>query len=159
MFRVLRAAPAAASVLTILALGGCATVPADVDGTTDRISGGVLRVGITANPPWTDLSGAEPTGTEVELIEGFAREQDAEIEWTEGSESVLADALHEGALDVAVGGFTDDTPFMDKAALTDVYTETRAPAGTEKHVMLARAGENRLLVTLEEYLRANGARS
>lgn len=157
MVRTRRAAYAAASVLTVLALVGCGPIPADVDGTTDRISGGVLRVGVTANPPWTELTADAPAGSEVDLIEEFAREQGAEIAWTEGAESALADGLHAGTLDIAVGGFTDDTPFADKAAVTDVYTETAtATGGTEKHVMLTRAGENRLLMTLEVFLRAHG---
>lgn len=141
-----------------LVLAGCG-IPVDTDGTIDRVRGGELRVGITHNPPWTDTSSSgSVSGTEVELIEEFAASLDADIEWRESSEGVLADALREGDIDIAIGGFTDDTPWTDKAAVTAPYTEVRNDRGvTEKHVALARAGENRLLVTLEEFLRENGS--
>jgi ABC-type amino acid transport substrate-binding protein len=118
-----------------------------------------MRVGITHNPPWTDTSSSGPvTGSEVTLLEEFAESRDAEIDWVEGSEGVLADALREGDIDVAIGGFTDDTPWTEKAAVSAAYREVRNDRGVmEKHVVLSRLGENRLLVELEEFLRKNGA--
>lgn len=148
---------ATASVVLIAALTGCAAIPADVDGAYDRARDEGLRVGITSNPPWTDASGDEPRGIEVDLIEGFAEDIGADVEWTVGTEAVLVDELHEGRLDVAIGGFTDDTLWVDKVATTAAYREVRSERGvTEKHVMLTRAGENRLLVELEAFLRENG---
>ena len=151
----------AASALLIVVLAGCAQIPADVDGTVDRLAeGGSLRVGVTANPPWTETTGDEPSGTEVDLVEAFAAEHGADIEWSEGSEAVLAEALRAGSLDVAIGGFVDTSPWTDKAAFTDIYTEVTGPGGvTEKHIMFTRPGENRLLVMLEVFLRENGAAS
>ena len=146
-----------ASVLAVaIALSGCARIPADTAGTLDRVRDGELRVGITHNPPWTDTSGS-PAGNEVELVERWASDLGAEISWTQASESVLAEALHRGELDLAIGGFTDDTPWTDRAAMTEPYTEAPDDTGrTRKHVILARPGENRLLVTLEEFLRDEG---
>jgi len=145
--------------MATLALAGCGQIPADVDGTTDRIRGGEVRIGITHNPPWTDTSGPQPTGSEVELMQEFADTLDAEIEWREDSEGVLADALHEGVIDVAIGGYTDDTPWTDLAAVTGPYLEVQNERGAvEKHVMLTRAGENQLLVRLETFLLENGDR-
>ncbi|MFD1491640.1 MULTISPECIES: transporter substrate-binding domain-containing protein [Microbacterium] len=154
-----RVRPAAAMALAgILLLTACTSIPADAAGTSDRVRGGELRAGVTHNPPWTDTSTAEPTGSEVALVESLARGLDARVEWVEGSEAVLADALHEGELDIAVGGFTDDTPWTEQAAVTAVYREVRNDRGvTEKHVMLTRSGENRFLVTIEDHLRENGA--
>jgi ABC-type amino acid transport substrate-binding protein len=141
-----------ALVLVIL-LAACGTVPADAEGTSERVRGGELRVGVTHNPPWTDTSAGDPAGSEVALMAAFARELDARIDWMEGSEAVLADALREGELDVAVGGFTQDTPWTDRAAVTTVYREVENERGVrEKHVLLTRSGENRFLVTLEEFL-------
>jgi ABC-type amino acid transport substrate-binding protein len=146
--------PKAALVMVLAALlTGCGmAVPADPHGTLDRIDGGSLRVGVTENAPWVELDGAEPTGSEAELISDFADEQNATIDWTEGSEAVLVSALERGELDVVIGGFLDDTPWSDKAAATRPYTESEGPDGPEKHVMLARMGENALLVALEEHL-------
>lgn len=160
MDRSLRLLGTAASAVALGVLAGCGAVPADVDGTLERVrADGELRVGVTSNVPWTDTSSAEPTGTEVDLIEEFARRHGADVAWTEGSEATLADSLKGGVIDVAIGGFTDDTPWTDKAAVTDAYAEVTASDGSvEKHVMLTRAGENRLLVELETYLREEGPR-
>lgn len=153
-------APASVALVALLAvLTACGPFPTDADGTTDRVRDGELRVGITHNPPWTDTSGAPPGGSEAALMAEFAAGLDAEIDWVDGSEAVLVDALHEGDLDVAIGGFLADTPWTEEAAVTTVYREVRNARGvTEKHVMLTRAGENRFLVTLEEFLRGSGGR-
>lgn len=143
-----------AGLLCAVALSACGPFPTDTEGTLDRVRGGDLRVGVVHNPPWTDTSGAQPRGSEVTLVERFAAEQGAGISWREDSEAVLADALRAGELDIAIGGFTADTPWSDRAAVTDTYLESVTDDGvTEQHVMLTRAGENRFLVTLEEFLR------
>ncbi|MFJ6654338.1 transporter substrate-binding domain-containing protein [Microbacterium sp. NPDC091313] len=153
-----RAAAVAAATGTLLVLLSACALPLDTDRTSDRLDGGELRVGVTDNPPWVDLSVGEPRGTEVELLERFAAEAGASVTWREGSEGVLADALHAGELDVAIGGYTDDTPWTTDAAVSAVYRETTTDGGvTEKHVVLTRMGENRLLVDLETFLRENGA--
>jgi polar amino acid transport system substrate-binding protein len=75
------------------------------------------------------------------------------VEWTVGSESVLVDELERGELDLVIGGFRDDSPWVDKAALTSAYAEAEGPDGKpQKHVMLAPLGENRFLVALETFL-------
>ncbi|MFS0853659.1 transporter substrate-binding domain-containing protein [Microbacterium sp. 179-I 3D4 NHS] len=142
------------AVLALLLTGCGVSVPADPHGTLDRAENGTLRVGVTENAPWVELDGgrAEPTGSEPELISAFAEEHDATIDWTEGSEAVLMSALERGELDIVIGGFLDDTPWIDKAAATRPYTESEGPDGPEKHVVLARMGENALLVALEEFL-------
>jgi len=151
-----RRAVVASTLAVALTATGCASIPADTAGTLDRVRDGELRVGITHNPPWTDTSGA-PAGTEVQLVERMASDLGAEIAWTQASEAVLAEALHRGELDLAIGGFTDDAPWTDRAAVTEPYAEAEDDTGrTRKHVMLARPGENRLLVALEEFLRAEG---
>ncbi|GAA1536817.1 hypothetical protein GCM10009803_16860 [Microbacterium ginsengiterrae] len=143
-----------AAVVLVLALTGCGIqVPADPHGTTERVEGGVLRVGVTDNPPWVVLDGpGDPAGTEVDLVSGFAGRLDAEVEWTEGSEARLLQDLERGRIDMVVGGFLDDTPWSDRGGMTRVYTEVSGEDGPEKHVMIVRMGENRLLSTLESYL-------
>lgn len=137
----------------LLLLSGCAAVPADPDGTLERVNEGDLRVGITHNPPWTEIRGTgSPSGHEVRLVQRFARSQGADVRWTVASEAVLVDALSDGDLDLVIGGFIDDTPWTDKAAITAPFRESEVDGRVEKHVMLAPLGENRFLVTLEEFL-------
>jgi len=141
------------AALALLLVGCGMQVPADPRGTLDRVENGVLRVGATENPPWVELGGAgEPSGSEPELVSAFAEQLDAEVEWTTGSEARLLDALDRGELDMVVGGFLDDTPWVDLGAVTQPYLEIATAQGQEKHVMIVRMGENRLLTTLETFL-------
>lgn len=140
---------AAATVMLV----GCSSIPADPDGTLDRVQGGTLRVGFTENAPWVVLpEDGEPTGTEPDLVRAFAERIDAAVEWTQGSETRLADALERGELDVVVGGVLDDTPWVESAATTRPYAEISTADGTERHVMLTPMGENAFLVALETFL-------
>src|SRR5690606_22519180 len=103
----------AVAVLTLaLGLTGCATTfPADPEGTLDRVSGGTLRVGISPNGDWSEMTDdGEASGIEVDLGEDFARSIDADIAWVEGSEEHIMTQLEEGALDLVIGGFTDQSP-------------------------------------------------
>ena len=140
--------------LAALALVGCGlSIPADPDGTLETVTGGVLEVGVSPSPPFTDLSGDEPTGSEVELVESFARSIEAEISWTEGGEEELVEQLSSGELDLVIGGITDQTPWSSDVAPTRAYAETtEADGSTTKHVMLTPMGENAFLSALERHL-------
>ena len=148
----------AAAFLAVAALTGCVAIPVDPEGTLERASGGILRVGMSEHPPWTELDDGERTGVEVDLVEQFAESIDAEIEWQDGGEESLIEQLHAGALDVVVGGLTAKSPWADQAALTRPYVVVTSPSGSpEPHVMASRMGENALLVALERFLEQHEA--
>lgn len=165
--RSLRATPAVGVVVVLLALvtvlaSGCgSSFPKDTDGSLDRITGGALRVGVSENPPWTEVSDdGGVTGREVDLVAGFAQQQDADLEWTPGAESELIMAMARGDLDVVVGGLTSDSPWEKEVALTRSYAQEVTPDGdTEQMVMATPLGENALLVALETYLAQTGEAS
>jgi polar amino acid transport system substrate-binding protein len=144
---------ALAVVLALAAAAAGCRVPADPDGTLDRVSGGVMRVGIAHNPPWTEVRGSEGGGLEAELAEGFARRLDARVEWTVDTEAELVERLELGELDLVVAGLTKKTPWSKHAAVTRPYAEAPNRQGKpEPHVMAAPLGENAFLVELERYL-------
>jgi ABC-type amino acid transport substrate-binding protein len=155
-----RRAAAVAAALVVLMLSGCGIrIPADPDGTLDRVEGGVLRAGISPNGDFVRVDGDEPTGSEIETLDGFARSLDAEVEWTVGSEESLVRGLEDGTLDVVAGGFTDETPWTNKAGMTRPYTETALADGTTvKLVMLVPLGENAFVSSLETFLTAESER-
>jgi ABC-type amino acid transport substrate-binding protein len=148
----------AAAVVLVALLTGCAsvTIPTDPDDTLTQVTGGTLRVGVSVNPPWTDFpdgTGSDPTGSEVTLVEEFARTLDAEVEWTAGSEEGLVGQLERGELDLVIGGLTAQAPWSEKAALTYRYTVVTGPDGSQElHVMAVPMGENAFLVALERFL-------
>lgn len=155
---------AAVALLALLTafLAACGTpFPKDTDGSLDRITGGTLRVGVSENPPWTEVGDDDSvTGREVDLLTGFAREYDATVEWTPGAESELIMAMARGDLDIVVGGLTADSPWEKEVALTRAYAQEVTPDGdTEEMVMATPLGENALLVALETYLAHAGEAS
>jgi hypothetical protein len=111
-------------------------LPADPEDTLERVTGGVLRVGVSPNPPHTEVRGtAEPVGNEVVLVRSSPPPA-GEIEWTVGGEEMLILALEHGDLDLVIGGLTADTPWTEHAAITKPYAEATDPAGEQ-----GRAGD------------------
>lgn len=126
------------------------TVPADPDGTLARVSGGELRVGASPAPGLVDVSGGEPSGDLVDLVDDFARSIDATSKWTVRGEEELVTMLERGELDLAVGGFTEQTPWSDRAGASRGYRVTGADG--EPIVLLVPLGENAFLGELERFL-------
>ena len=116
-----------------IAAAGC-RIPDDVNGTLDRVEGGVLRVGVTEHDPWVKLGGGEPAGVEPELAREFAATVDARIDWKEGSERELVEALHEGQLDLVLGGFDAKSPWKKEVAFTRPYFDTEVVIGVRPGV-------------------------
>lgn len=138
---------------TILLLGvgallaGCGLeIPTDPDGTLDRIRlGGLIRVGASPSRGWVDLSGGgAPQGREPSLVSGFADHLGADLKWTVAGEEHLVALLEDAAIDLAVGGFTEDNAWVDKVGLTRAYVG--------HHVMMVPLGENALQSELERWL-------
>lgn len=147
-----RAVFSAAALLLAISLSGCAlTIPADPDGTLQSVTGSELRVGVSADPGLVETDRETPTGSIPDLVTGFADGIDAEVDWTNGSEETLVGMLERGDLDLVVGGFTADTPWVDRAGVTRGYPGIDGAEGREI-VMLVPLGENAFLSELERYL-------
>ncbi|WP_341579688.1 hypothetical protein [Microbacterium schleiferi] len=130
-----------------VALTACG-VPADPDGTTTQVQGAVLRAGASPSEGEVVINGRRVSGPLADLIDGFAADMDARVVWTIGSEEQLVDALENGTLDVAVGGMSAQTPWVDRAGVTREYF---LPTG-ESFVVLLPLGENGFQAALEHYL-------
>ena len=113
---------------------------------------------MSADPGLVDTDRNTPTGSIPDLVAAFADGIDAEIDWTYGSEETLVGMLERGDLDLVAGGFTSDTPWMDRAGVTRGYPQIDGADGREI-VMLVPLGENAFLSALERHLdEAVGAR-
>lgn len=147
-----------ATVVAALLAGCGVTVPTDPEGTLERVAGGTLRVGVSPNPPWTEVTqDAVPTGSEVVLVREFAATLPAEVSWTVGGEEALIKRLEKGDLDLVIGGLTADTPWEKHIAVTKPYAEGTGPDGNRiKLVMAAPPGENAYLLRLERFLLSRG---
>ena len=152
---------AAAMLTSALALTACGTsFPTDPAGTLDRVSGGTLRVGVSDNGEWVSLpASGEPQGREPDLVRAFAAKLGAEVEWSEGTEHVLAEGLKHGELDLVIGGLNDKTPWEKDAGLTRSYAESVDTRGQgRKHVMLVPKGETAFLLELDRFLASEAAK-
>jgi polar amino acid transport system substrate-binding protein len=116
------------ATVAVLGLAGAMAIgcqyPRDPEGTLDRVSGGTMRVGVIDHPPWAAWNGGKPRGVEPRLIREFARELDSEIEWFDGTEEELVEALRGFQLDVVIGGLTRASPAAMHAGLTRPYIDT-----------------------------------
>ena len=125
----MRARGVVLAILVSVALAGC-QFPRDPEGTLNRVEGGTVRVGVVEDEPWVKLpENEEPAGVEPELIRQFAEELDAEIEWVEGSESELIEAMRGYQLDVLIGGLVSTSPWRKEVALTRPYVDTEIEFG------------------------------
>lgn len=150
--RTLRAAAGAATVAITMTLAGCGlSVPTDPDGTLESVRGGELRVGVSPDGALVELHGGEPSGSVIDLVEGFADEIDASPEFTVATEETLVRMLEDDELDLVAGGFTSDTPWVEKAGVSRGYSGIEGAEGRDI-VMLVPLGENAFLSTLERYL-------
>lgn len=143
------------------ALTGCGlAIPADPDGTLERVSGGTLEVGASPNGGFVRVGDDAPEGSEVQLVRELAERLEAGIDWTVGSEEALVRALERGELDLVIGGLTDATPWSERAGMTRPYGEFVDDDGaTHKLVMLVPMGENAFLSEVEAFLMAQAAAS
>lgn len=139
------------AVLTVLISSCGLTVPTDPDGTLDSVRGAAMQVGVSPDEGLVDVDGAEPSGPLVELAEDFAESLDTRIEWTVGSEETLVGGLEAGDLDLAIGGFTDQTPWADRVGVTRGYEDIEGADGRSV-IFLVPLGENAFLSELEAFL-------
>lgn len=153
-----RRAARIALALAVLATTGCGiTIPTDPDGTLQRIeSSGELRAGATPADDALVIDGSEVSGPLADLVEGFASDHGARVEWVMASEESLVDELENGALDLAVGGMTDATPWVDRVSVTRGFTGIPGSNG-KPLVALLPLGENALQSAFEQYLDDEGA--
>lgn len=147
---------AVGALFAVLTACAAPTIPADPDGTLERVRAeGILHAGASPNPPHAriDAIDAPPTGPEVDLVDGFAQRVGVRVQWVVAGESSLIGRLEDGEVDIVVGGLLEDSPWEERVSLTRPYSTSEAADGTERsYVMAVPMGENALLSELERHL-------
>lgn len=115
-------------VLLLPLLLSCSDFPRDAEGTLNRIkSHREIRVGIIDG-----VSHPQPLAwyrREIDLVKEFAARLDSKTIWIHGTQSSLLELLNKHELDIAIGGYTEDSPLKSEAAFTKPYTEERITIG------------------------------
>lgn len=147
----------AVALALTLPMWACGAVPRDSHGALDRIRGGVLRAAVVEHPPWTVVDGRAVSGTEAQLLDAWASQLGARVEWRPGALDELVEALHRREVDVLAAGLHQNTPYAPRLALTQPYAETKDAHGTTQRLVLAvTPGESALLFNLDQFLAARG---
>lgn len=117
-------------VCCLLLLTNCEDYPKDPRHTLEHVQGHVLKVGIADNGKWAQMKGSTPSGVEVELVKGFAKELGAEIEWVPDAQNNLLERVELLDLDMAIGGFTKTSPWIKHVAFTKPHHSEKIKVGT-----------------------------
>ena len=100
-------------LLLCLCLAACGAYPRDTHDSSRRARE-AMRVGLSHDPPYiVAAAGAPPSGSEVALIEAFAKAHDLRVEWVvDGHESMMED-LVEHRLHMVAGGHAGRSPWTE----------------------------------------------
>jgi polar amino acid transport system substrate-binding protein len=117
------------NTVLFVALLAC-NIPRDTDDTLERVRGGTIRVGMVVDTPWVTDSSGGAGGIEGSIVAQLAKELGATIAWVHQPGDQLLAALHEGELDLVVGGLTAAMPWKTEVAFTKpYYTDTIVVGG------------------------------
>ena len=148
MDRIVRSTLALA--LLVAPMAACDALPRDPEGTLEEARGGVLRVGAVESPPLLVRRGAGAGGPEAELVEAFAREIGARVEWRwTGPEDALG-RLERFELHLVAAGLQAGTPWKARVGLSRPWRGQ----GDTARVLAVPPGENAFLVALDRVVEA-----
>jgi hypothetical protein len=142
-------------LLLLLALlpTACADYPRDAAGTLDRVRAEqILRVGVVAG----EVGPAERTRLDA-YIAAVGRATGARPEMTTGPAEPLLLQLERGSIDLAIGAFSEESPWATEVAIIEPLAVREADGGRVALNAVARNGENGWILLLEREARNLGA--
>lgn len=135
------------AVLIALGLAACSDYPRDCDGTLDGVrTSRTIRLGLAP-------TAAIDRPMLARLTARLGEETDARMRVIAGPQEELLARLELGDLDLVVGSFVEDSPWLADAALIEPLTSR--PAGDRKIglALVTRNGENAWIGLLERTVR------
>ncbi len=134
-------------VMLVLTLAGCGPYPRDVEGTLDRVERShVMTVGMAAIDPRDAASAKAYLGR-------VARATGSQPQIASGSAERLLAQLEAGELDLVIGEFADDSPWLQSVALIEPISIRAVGERTVGLAPVAANGENRWVGLLEREVR------
>lgn len=139
--------------IALLLSAACDDYPKDAEASLERAEARqTLRIGVIEHRPWAFQTENGLAGVEVVIVSEFARSLGLTPDWQYLPEARATEMLENFQLDLVIGGLTNAAPRQKRVGLTRPYLAF----GTRKqdqHVIAAPPGENRLITTLEIFLR------
>lgn len=126
------------AMLAISLLTAC-KVPDDPQGTTEEVTGNVLRVGALIEPL---------DSVDADAVARVANAMQAETEFVTGDPHTLFAQLEHGKIHLVAGRIPANTPFATEVALTDPLGSITLGNHIEDRVLAIRKGENRFLISV-----------
>ncbi len=110
----------------ICLLGACSDFPKDAKETLEKArTGEPIIVGFSTSEPWVGEAGPQgPSGIEPDLIRAWAQANGIRVDWIEGGETALVEALAQNNAHLALGGFLSNTPHGALIGTTQPYLTT-----------------------------------
>lgn len=134
------------ALIIMLTCTGC-NYPRDVEGTTDRVrSSGTLRVGLAETAP-SDTPSARL------FIAAMERASGAKGQLERAPAETLLARLESGELDLVLGDFADDSPWINDVALMEPLTSRVVGERVVGLAAVARNGENEWIGLVERTVR------
>ena len=137
-------APRRFALRVMVVLAAC-RVPADPEGTTERVSGQTLRVGVLQDP-------LEPA--DAAAVTRVAAALDAETTLVTHDPHTLVAMLEEGRIELLAGRLPGDTPFSSQIAVSAPFATLTLGKERKDRVLGLRKGENRFLTRVNQALKA-----
>jgi hypothetical protein len=134
-------------ILICLALAACGPYPDDISGTLDRIEQkGEVRVGLTEIRPVDDAAVRR-------FVERIEQASGAEASIDSGPQERQLARLEDGELDLVIGEFASDTPWLQSMAIIEPLSSRRVGKRTIELAPVVRPGENRWAALVEREVR------
>lgn len=142
-------------LFSFFVLASCGQYPKDTRGTLNEIQNQkVIHIGLIEQKPWSYRHNGNLRGVEVEILSKFADSLNVQPQWTVLSESQAIEKLEHYEFDIVAGGLVQSNPRKKSVGFTRPYLIT-GDDKKSRHVMAVPVGENRLLITLEKFLKRN----
>lgn len=112
---------------------------------------GILKAGVSYNPPFVVTSPHDTTGIDIDLLNDIANDLEVKLQLVYGSETEITHRLEETKIDIAAAGFLNKTLFKKKMGLTNWYLQRH----DSSYVLGIPKGENAWVMYLEKFIYAH----
>jgi hypothetical protein len=135
-----------------LACAGC-HYPRDIGGTADTVrKNGTIRIGLAPSEQSEDAAARR-------FVSALERATDARARFERAPAEALLARLETGDLDLVLGDFAEDSPWLDDAALIEPLSRRIVGERVIGLAPVARNGENAWIGLVERTVRDNGGAS